>query len=111
MPGGGWVGGGDGLDDDNRSPILAIGEVKWGGVKPDWRAESVGWVDEADRIVGTALVLYRPLPKVKRYLAYLPEGPVIDWFDADLGRWLQPLLAHLKSQGAFTVKIGPPACI
>ena len=28
-----------------------------------------------------ALVLYRQLPKVKRYLAYLPEGPVIDWAD------------------------------
>ena len=80
----------------------------WGGVKPDWRAESVGWIDEADRIVGAALVLYRPLPKIKRYLAYMPEGPVIDWYDADLGRWLQPLLSHLKSQGAFTVKMGPP---
>lgn len=80
----------------------------WGGVKTDWRAESLGWFDEADRIVGAALVLYRPLPKVKRYLAYLPEGPVIDWFDADLDRWLQPLLAHLKAQGAFTVKMGPP---
>jgi lipid II:glycine glycyltransferase (peptidoglycan interpeptide bridge formation enzyme) len=82
----------------------------WGGVKPDWRAESVGWRDpaRADRLVGAGLVLYRPLPRLKRYLAYLPEGPLIDWHDPDLGRWLHPLLAHLKSQGAFSVKLGPP---
>lgn len=80
----------------------------WGGVKPDWRAESLGWVDEEDRITGAALVLYRPLPKLGRHLAYLPEGPVIDWYDDDLGRWLNPLLGHLKEQGAFTVKMGPP---
>ncbi|THA71562.1 peptidoglycan bridge formation glycyltransferase FemA/FemB family protein [Streptomyces sp. A0958] len=80
----------------------------WGGVKPDWRAESLGWVDGEDRITGVAHVLYRPLPKLKRYLAYLPEGPVIDWYDDDLDRWLKPLLGHLKEQGAFTVKMGPP---
>ncbi|MFG2564145.1 lipid II:glycine glycyltransferase FemX [Streptomyces sp. NPDC048567] len=80
----------------------------WGEVKPDWRAESLGWFDGAGRITGTALVLYRPLPKVKRHLAYLPEGPVIDWYDDDLGRWLTPLLDHLKGQGVFTVKMGPP---
>ena len=56
-----------------------------------------------------ALVLYRQLPKVKRYLAYLPEGPVIDWAGDDLGdlarrRWPR----HLKEQGAFGVRMGPP---
>jgi lipid II:glycine glycyltransferase (peptidoglycan interpeptide bridge formation enzyme) len=80
----------------------------WGGVKPDWRAESVGWRDERDQLVGAGLVLYRPLPAVKRYLAYLPEGPLIDWHDPDLDRWLAPLLAHLKANGAFSVKLGPP---
>jgi lipid II:glycine glycyltransferase (peptidoglycan interpeptide bridge formation enzyme) len=80
----------------------------WGDVKPDWRAESLGWIDESEQILGVALVLYRPLPKIKRYLAYMPEGPVIDWHDADLGRWLHPLLSHLKSRGAFSVKMGPP---
>ncbi|MCX4548094.1 aminoacyltransferase [Streptomyces sp. NBC_01387] len=80
----------------------------WGDVKPDWRAESVGWTDGSGRIVGAALVLYRPLPRIKRYLAYLPEGPVIDWHDADLDEWLRPLLAHLRTRGAFSVKMGPP---
>ena len=80
----------------------------WGGVKPDWDTECLGWSDGDGRIVGVGLVLYRPLPKVKRYLAYLPQGPVIDWSDPDLERWLRPLLAYLKRRGAFAVKVGPP---
>ena len=48
------------------------------------------------------------MPKVKRYLAYLPEGPVIDWDAVDLGRYLRPLAAHLQEQGAFGVRMGPP---
>lgn len=80
----------------------------WGDVKPDWRAESLGWFDGSGLLVGVGLVLYRPLPKLKRYLAYLPEGPVIDWDTPDLERWLEPMLTYLKSQGAFSVKMGPP---
>ncbi|MFE7315965.1 lipid II:glycine glycyltransferase FemX [Streptomyces sp. NPDC057555] len=80
----------------------------WGDVKSDWRAQSLGWYDEGDRLVGAGLVLLRPLPRLKRYLAYLPEGPVIDWTAPDLEQWLAPMLAHLKKQGAFSVKMGPP---
>jgi lipid II:glycine glycyltransferase (peptidoglycan interpeptide bridge formation enzyme) len=53
-------------------------------------------------------VLYRQLPKVRRYLAYLPEGPVIDWATDDLDSWLAPLTRHLSRQGAFGVRMGPP---
>ncbi|MCZ9341078.1 aminoacyltransferase, partial [Streptomyces sp. TRM76130] len=56
----------------------------WGDVKPDWRAESLGWFDGEGRLVGAGLVLLRPLPRVRRYFAYLPEGPVIDWGAPDL---------------------------
>ncbi len=55
-----------------------------------------------------ALVLYRQLPKVKRYLAYLPEGPVIDWSADELSDWLAPMTKHLAEQGAFGVRMGPP---
>jgi lipid II:glycine glycyltransferase (peptidoglycan interpeptide bridge formation enzyme) len=58
--------------------------------------------------VGAGLVLYRRLPKLKRYLAYLPEGPVIDWADERLDAWLTPMVAHLRTQGAFGVRMGPP---
>uniref|UniRef100_A0AAU2JSA4 Peptidoglycan bridge formation glycyltransferase FemA/FemB family protein n=1 Tax=Streptomyces sp. NBC_00049 TaxID=2903617 RepID=A0AAU2JSA4_9ACTN len=83
----------------------------WADVKNEWRSENLGWFDKSGELVGAALVLYRQLPKVKRYLAYLPEGPVINWYAPNLEEWLQPMLAHLKNQGAFTVKMGPPVVI
>lgn len=83
----------------------------WADVKNEWRSENLGWFDASGELVGAALVLYRQLPKVKRYLAYLPEGPVINWYAPNLEEWLQPMLAHLKQQGAFTVKMGPPVVI
>src|SRR5690606_39252536 len=88
----------------------------WGPVKSEWKHASLGWfrrTSEGEEMVGAALVLYRQLPKVKRYLAYLPEGPVIDWEslqqpEARLAHWLDPLKAHLKKKGAFGIRIGPP---
>jgi vancomycin resistance protein VanK len=82
----------------------------WGTVKGEWKAESIGWFDRSE-LVGSALVLYRQLPKVKRYLAYLPEGPVIDWTTEDLEGWLAPLTRHLQRAGAFGVRIGPPVVV
>jgi vancomycin resistance protein VanK len=79
----------------------------WGQVKSEWRRESLGWFRDGE-LVGTALVLYRQLPKVRRYLAYLPEGPVIDWGSEDLGAWLAPMADHLRGSGAFGVRMGPP---
>ncbi len=59
--------------------------------------------------MGAGLVLHRPIPRVpSRSLAYLPEGPVIDWAADDLGAWLAPMATHLKQQGAFAVRMGPP---
>ncbi|MDX6325354.1 MAG: hypothetical protein QOK15_1708, partial [Nocardioidaceae bacterium] len=58
--------------------------------------------------VGAGLVLYRQLPRVQRYLAYLPEGPVVDW-DADcLSDWIAPMTRHLAEQKAFGIRMGPP---
>jgi vancomycin resistance protein VanK len=79
----------------------------WAQVKPEWTPESIGWERDGN-LVGVALVLNRQLPKVARYLAYLPEGPVIDWDTDDLGAWLEPMAAHLKARGAFGIRIGPP---
>ncbi|MBA2955043.1 peptidoglycan bridge formation glycyltransferase FemA/FemB family protein [Nocardioides sp. MAH-18] len=79
----------------------------WGAVKSEWRHESLGWFRDAE-LVGAGLVLYRQLPRVKRYLAYLPEGPVLDWEADDLAVWLRPMADYLKGQGAFGVRMGPP---
>lgn len=82
----------------------------WAQVKSEWRGESIGWF-EGDKLVGGALVLYRQVPRLKRYLAYLPEGPAIDWTRSDLGAWLNPLARHLRAQGAFGIRIGPPVVV
>jgi vancomycin resistance protein VanK len=98
----------------------------WGEVKSEWRRESIGWFRDGrsapsstqavrdassttgGELVGVGLVLYRQLPKVKKYLAYLPEGPVIDWFSDTLSDWLAPMTKHLREAGAFGVRMGPP---
>ncbi len=85
----------------------------WAAVKSEWGSESLGWYDDAGdpaALVGAGLVLLRQVPKVKKFLAYLPEGPVLDWAAAsdDLAAWLAPMVAHLKERGAFGVKMGPP---
>jgi lipid II:glycine glycyltransferase (peptidoglycan interpeptide bridge formation enzyme) len=84
----------------------------WGRVKTAWRARSLGWF-EGERLVGTALVLLRDLPGIPlpgpHSLAYIPEGPTVDWFGS--GRraadWLDPLVAHLRAAGVFGIKLGP----
>ncbi|MFI1582891.1 lipid II:glycine glycyltransferase FemX [Embleya sp. NPDC020630] len=79
----------------------------WGRVKTEWRSESVGWYD-GPRLVGAGLVLHRPVPRLERYtLAYLPEGPTIDW-TGEIDAWLDPLAAHLKARGAFAIRLCPP---
>ena len=52
-----------------------------------------------------------PLPKLKKYLAYLPEGPVLDWSDRDLAAWLDPMASHLRYAGAFGIRMGPPVVV
>jgi lipid II:glycine glycyltransferase (peptidoglycan interpeptide bridge formation enzyme) len=80
----------------------------WAAVKQEWGAQSLGWYDDAGTLVGAGLVLLRQVPKVKRFLAYLPEGPVLDWATDDLAGWLDPMVEHLREAGAFGIKMGPP---
>jgi lipid II:glycine glycyltransferase (peptidoglycan interpeptide bridge formation enzyme) len=84
----------------------------WAAVKSDWSHTSLGWYDDADpgTLVGAGLVLLRQVPRVRRFLAYLPEGPVLDWTAAadDLDGWLTPMVDHLRGAGAFGIRMGPP---
>ncbi|MFE4334067.1 lipid II:glycine glycyltransferase FemX [Streptomyces sp. NPDC056831] len=79
----------------------------WASVKDRWTSEMVGWHSDSGEPAGAALVLYRQFPGTRKYFAYLPEGPVADWADPDIDRWLRPLMAHLRKSGAFAVRIGP----
>ena len=100
-----------------QSSVSFLQLPEWGAVKREWRAQSLGWflpADDGERLVGAGLVLYRPVPRFpSRSLAYLPEGPGIDWLaermpDLTIEQWLQPLLDHCRREGAFQVKLGPP---
>lgn len=90
----------------SRHTVSFLQTPAWARVKNEWRGESIGWFAGTE-LVGAGLVLYRQLPKLKRYLAYLPEGPSIDW-TGDLQAWLTPMVAHLKKSGAFGIRMGPP---
>ena len=91
-----------------RPAVSFLQTPAWGQVKSEWKSESLGWFDGSGQQVGAGLVLYREAPVVKRSLAYLPEGPVIDWTSEHIGDWLGPLVAHAKRAGAFGLRIGTP---
>ena len=98
----------------SQSSVSFLQTPAWAQVKSEWSSESLGWFD-GDELVGTALVLMRKVPRMKRYLAYIPEGPIIDWeralMDDGLGVWLNPMVTHLKVRGAFAIKMGPPLAV
>ena len=100
------------LSDETRISFLQV--PSWAGAKAEWSHASLGWFD-GDDLVGAGLVLLRQVPRVKRYLAYLPEGPDIDWTGARTGRdladWLVPMSDALRAMGAFAVKMGPVAVV
>jgi lipid II:glycine glycyltransferase (peptidoglycan interpeptide bridge formation enzyme) len=97
------------------SAISFLQVPSWAGAKAEWSHASLGWFDQDETLIGAGLVLLRQVPRVKRYLAYLPEGPDIDWTGERTGRdlddWLTPMVAHLRARGAFAVKMGPMAAV
>ena len=80
----------------------------WALVKSEWRGESIGWFDAEEVLCGTGLVLYRKVPRLNRYLAYLPEGPSIDWSPKAVNDHLRALTDYAATQRAFAVRVGPP---
>jgi lipid II:glycine glycyltransferase (peptidoglycan interpeptide bridge formation enzyme) len=77
----------------------------WGPMPPRWQPESVGWFD-GDRLCGVALALYRTVP-LAGSLAYVGEGPVLDWAELGASAVTRALLAYLRSRGVFSVKLAP----
>lgn len=102
--------------DEHRAHVSALTSASflqtpaWGLVKREWQHESLGWFS-GETQVGSALVLYRTLPKIGRSLAYLPEGPLLDWSTDRLDELLDPMVTHLRGRGAFGVRMGPPVVV
>ncbi|HSI27433.1 MAG TPA: peptidoglycan bridge formation glycyltransferase FemA/FemB family protein [Aeromicrobium sp.] len=91
-----------------REEVSFLQTPAWADVKSEWRGESLGWFDAAGELCGAGLVLYRKVPRLNRFLAYLPEGPDLDWSAATLSDWLEPLAGYAKTQRAFALRLGPP---
>jgi lipid II:glycine glycyltransferase (peptidoglycan interpeptide bridge formation enzyme) len=101
---------------EHRAFLRTVGSASflqtpgWGQVKSHWRAESIGFF-AGEQLAGAALVLYRSLPLLRRSLAYLPEGPVLDWSDDGLPDVLDALARYVKRRGAFGIRMGPPVVV
>jgi hypothetical protein len=79
----------------------------WADVKPEWTPEWLGWFDDTGEMVGVALVLLKRLPVLGRPLAYIAEGPLVDWGARPAAEWLKPLVDHLRTRQVISVRIGP----
>ena len=91
---------------ETREDVSFLQRPEWAKVKEGWRGESLGFF-EADTLVGSALVLHRSAPIIKKSLAYVPDGPVIDFQQYSAESVLKPLAAYLRNRGAFQLKVGP----
>jgi len=90
-----------------RPSVSFLQTPAWGKAKSGWISESLGWF-VGDELIGAGLVLMRKVPRVNKYLAYLPEGPDLDWTNSNLvDDALSALIAFSKSRGVFQIKMGP----
>ena len=88
-----------------RPSVSFLQTPAWGRIKSGWQAQSIGWFD-GSQLVGAGLLLLRPVPRVRRYLAYVPEGPDVRW-PTDAAAALDALADYARELRAFQVTVGP----
>ena len=91
---------------DSQKSVSFLQTPAWGKTKTGWQSKSLGFFNN-DQLIGAGLLLLRKVPKLKKYLAYLPEGPDLDWSSADVDEALTALVEYLRPIGVFQIKIGP----
>ena len=91
---------------EGRPGVSFLQRPEWARVKGGWGAESLGWF-QGDELVGAALVLHRAAPVIGHTLAYLPDGPVVDWGNQETAAVLDPMVAHFRKRKVFLVRMGP----
>lgn len=71
----------------------------WGRIKTGWSYELIGFKNP--ELIGVALVLYKKAPILSKYqLAYIPEGPILNWDEFDATALLE-LAKYLKTKNCF----------
>jgi len=82
---------------------------EWGELKArsGWQPVRLA-LEEGGTIVAGSSVLFRPLPGLRRTIAYAPRGPLVDWEDETLAdeTWAA-LVALARQRRAILLKIDP----
>ena len=90
---------------NSHASVSFLQTPAWGRIKTGWQPQSLGWFD-GDNMIGAGLLLLRQVPRVRRYLAYLPEGPDLPWRE-HAAEGLAALVEYAREQRAFQLTIGP----
>ena len=82
--------------------------ANWGKVKePNWYHRRLTVKDKGE-IIGTAMLLFRRIPKTKYTMCYIPRGPVFDYQNQAC---YKPILDEIKEvarkENAFIIKMDP----
>lgn len=83
---------------------------EWGEVKAsgEWKRDVLFVMNDSHQPVAAAMILYRPLPVVKQYLAYAPRGIVTDYHnEQQFSEVIDTLKKYLKQKSVFSLKIDP----
>ena len=81
---------------------------KWVEVKNNWDSLLTCVKDDNDKIVASALILFRRAP-LGYSLAYIPKGPVMDYENKELVEFTMNKLKEIaKRHKSFVLKIDPP---
>ena len=88
---------------------------EWGEIKRKsggWKPVRVICEDDGGKIVATASILMRRIPRTGKCIAYCSRGPVLDTTDAELVTALFDGLKKIATKhGAILLKIDPPVPI
>lgn len=82
--------------------------LNWTDVKCNWKYEAVYVRDSNGQISGTALVLIKTIPLIRRSFLYCPHGPVCDYTDKEtLSELLVAIEELAEKYNAYQLKIDP----
>jgi len=94
------------LETNRKSHFLQSPE--WAKVKKEWAHEEIIIKNEEGKIVGYASILLRKMPKLKRYIMYVPRGPVWDIENEEVFlKIIEEMKKIAKKYKAFILRMDP----
>lgn len=90
----------------------AMQSFEWGEVKSrsgGWSSVRIVGENDSGKIIASALMLIRRIPKTGKSIAYIPRGPVMDTADSEtVKEFALGLRKSAEVRGAILIKIDPP---